>query len=530
MPAIISDQFRIMNAETFVKSLVSIGSTANKYYTFIGQPNSLNPEAGGDASWQVSPPSPLDDFVYESKIKDTIITLKKILTSDVSRVIRKEQWVEGTTYEMYRNDYNAYNISPITNSTTLYDANYYVINDFFRVYICLNNGATPENPKGNPSLDQPTFVGLEASPAGTSGDGYIWKYLYTIKPIEFVKFDSVNFIPVPENWGSSTESSSRDSCSQESDVIKNNAIDGKIEVVSIRNRGSEYTPSTTYNNIPILGDGTGGKVTIVTNSFGEVSEIIVTDGGMGYTAGIIKFEPGAPGIPSDLSLGAVNNSAQFDVIIPPKGGHGYDIYRELGAYRVLVYSRYETDQDNPDAIVGNDFATVGIIKNPIINTNIDTSYVSGLKSLKLKTTSTNTVYPVDREIKQTISTGTTAIGFVASWDNITGVLKYYQPVGLAKSEVNYVINDFSSTVGVGGTTLIECEFTPSTDRLLIDTSFNENLTTINNKIYQLGTTFTSGISSSEYVKGSGELLYIDTRQAIPRSVSQKEDIKIILEF
>jgi hypothetical protein len=516
MPAIISDQFRIMNAETFVKSLVSIGSTANKYYTFIGQPNSLNPEAGGDVTWQASPPPPLDSFVYENNIKDTIITLKKILTSDVSRVIRKEQWTSGTTYEMYKNDYSAYNVSPITNETTLYNVNYYVINEDFRVYICLNNGATPENPKGNPSLEQPTFVGLEASPAGTSGDGYIWKYLYTIKPIEFVKFDSVNYIPVPENWGSSGESIS----------IKNNATDGKIEVVSIRDRGVGYTKSTTYNNIPILGDGTGGKVTIVTNSFGEVSEIIVTNGGIGYTRGIIKFEPGAPGIPSTLSLENRNNSAQFDVIIPPKGGHGYDVYRELGAYRVLVYSRYETDQDNPDAIVGNDFATVGIIKNPTVNT--DNTYASGLKSLKLKTTSTNTDYPVDNVITQTISTGTTAIGFVASWDNITGVLKYYQPVGLAKSEVSYVINDFSSTVGVGGSTLINCSSTPSP--LSIDTSFSGISTTINNKIYRLGTTFKSGISSSEYVRGSGELLYIDTRQAIPRSVSQKEDIKIILEF
>jgi len=522
MPAIISDQFRIMNAETFVKSLVSIGSTANKYYTFIGQPNSLSPEAGGDPFWQLSPPPPLDSFVYESKIKSTIITLKKILTSDVSRVIRKEQWVEGTTYEMYRDDYSAYNLSPITNSTTLYDVNYYIINEDFRVYICLNNGATPENPKGNPSLDQPTFVGLEASPAGTSGDGYIWKYLYTIKPIQFVKFDSINFIPVPEEWGNI------DGESKDSILIKSNATDGKIEIVSIKNRGEGYTKSTTYNNIPILGDGVGGKVTIVTNSFGEVSEIFVTDGGAGYTKGIIKFEPGAPGIPSTLGLDNTNNSAQFDVIIPPKGGHGYDVYRELGAYRVLVYSRYETDQDNPDAIIGNDFATVGIIKNPTINTNNDANYASGLKSLKLKTTSTNTVYPIDREITQTISTGTTAIGFVASWDNITGVLKYYQPVGLAKSDVSYAINDFRSTVGVGGSTLINCQSTPSP--LAIDTSFSGISTTINNKIYRLGTTFTSGISSSEYVKGSGELLYIDTRQAIPRSVSQKEDIKIILEF
>ena len=35
MPAIISEQFRILNAETFVKSFVGVGSTVNKYYAFM---------------------------------------------------------------------------------------------------------------------------------------------------------------------------------------------------------------------------------------------------------------------------------------------------------------------------------------------------------------------------------------------------------------------------------------------------------------------------------------------------------------
>ncbi len=47
MPAIISDQFRILNAENFVKSVSGVGDTSNKYYTFIGLPNSTNPAAGG---------------------------------------------------------------------------------------------------------------------------------------------------------------------------------------------------------------------------------------------------------------------------------------------------------------------------------------------------------------------------------------------------------------------------------------------------------------------------------------------------
>ena len=45
----------------------------------------------------------------------------------------------------------------------------------------------------------------------------------------------------------------------------------------------------------------------------------------------------------------------FDVIIPPNGGHGADIYRELGAHNVLSYARFENDTQNPDFITGNQF-------------------------------------------------------------------------------------------------------------------------------------------------------------------------------
>ena len=33
----------------------------------------------------------------------------------------------------------------------------------------------------------------------------------------------------------------------------------------------------------------------------------------------------------------------------------YDIYRELGAYNVLTYARFENDTENPDFITGNQF-------------------------------------------------------------------------------------------------------------------------------------------------------------------------------
>jgi hypothetical protein len=527
MPAIISDQFRILNAETFIQSFTSIGNTSNNYYAFLGQPNSGNSQAGGSPNWGEGL-NPLDSFTDENQIKQTIISLKKITNSDVRRVIRKVEWSAGTTYEMYRHDYSVYNKTPVTNSTRLYESNYYVINEDLRVYICLQNGSNPDNPKGKPSFDQPTFTDLEPRVAGTSGDGYIWKYLFTIKPSEIIKFDSIDFIPVPEGWGTTGESIS----------IKNNAIDGKIQIITITNSGSGYQYSGglpySFTNIPILGDGTGGTATVIVNSIGKVTDVFVTEGGSGYTTGIINFIPGASGVPEGLTN--TGGTASFDVIIPPKGGHGYDIYRELGTYRVLLYSRFQTDLTNPDTILGNDFARVGVIKNPTVFGSdvqlLTASEVSALKALKLiGTAATSTTYPVDSIITQTIGTGITAIGFVASWDKVTGVLKYYQPVGLATALVNYKINDFSASISGSGSLSINCTSPNFVGGILqIDTGFNGPTTTINNTQYQLGQSFNSGISSVEYNKKSGEIIYIDNRSAIPLSSSQKEDIKIVLEF
>jgi len=512
MSAIISNKFRVLNAENFVSYA---SSTPSKLYSFIGQPNATNPEVGiGISNWDFGP-APLDDFEQENRIKEVILALRKITSNDIRRVVRKVQWQSGQVYEMYRHDYNIYNLSPVTNSSTLYDVNYYVVNDNYRVYICLNNGADPDNPLGRPSIDQPDFTSIpEPGPAGTSGDGYIWKYLFTIKPADILKFDNDFYIPLPNNWG--------ETIGDESYLNKTEAVDGKIETVIIRSKGTGYPANGDYVNIPILGDGKDGKVTIKTNSFGEVSAVQVTNGGSGYTRGTIKFQPGFPGVPEGIS-GNSSNYASFDVIIPPKGGHGYDIYNELGAYRVLIYSRFETEEENPDVVVGNDFATIGLIDGPEITG--DLTYASALNGLKL--TGGNVNYSVDEKITQTIGTGKTAVGFVASWDNTTKILRYYQSVGAATTSVGYNLYNFTSSPEAGGSLSIVGS---SGNTLGIDTSFGGSTITINNVIYQLGSNFVSGISSSEYKSGTGDIIYIDNRQPILRSLRQKEDIKIILEF
>jgi hypothetical protein len=507
MSAIITEQLRILNASNFASG---IKTTSDSYYLFVGLPNATTIQS----DWNSNPPAPIDSFDEESKYWESMIALKKIDTTDVRKVVRKLTWTSGTTYELYRHDYSRNNLSRQTNSSNLYEANYYIINRDYRVYICLQNGTTPETPNGKPSLDEPTFTDLEPRSAGSSGDGYIWKYLFTINPSDIVKFDTTNYVPVPDNWSTNSEVSA---------IRENSVTSTQIKTVLIVNRGTGYTAGL-YSNVEISGDGTGGKVSVTVDSSGKVSSIEVTNGGSNYTFGTINLDKaGIINSPSSID-------SEFFVIIPPKGGHGYDIYRELGTKRVLIYSKLQNDDTNPDFITGNEFARIGIVKNPqSYNSNsiLTEDKVSSVYALRLSGANLNsTTFTYDGVITQTVGTGITAAGKVLSWNSTTGVLKYWQDRFISTSVYGPEVYEFTNSPITGGSLTIN----GGSSSLSISTSFTGITTVINNKKYYLGQQFNNGISNPEVKKYSGEVIYIDNRPSITRSVNQREDIKIILEF
>ena len=527
MSAIITDQFRIINCENLVNS---IGSTNSSYYTFVGltNPEDYSPD------WDNLPESPVDSFNYSNDIWDTMVTLKKInFSDDVRRVVRKIKWTSGTTYDMYRNDVSRESDkqSKPSGQTSLYSSNFYVINKDFRVYICLNNGTNPDNKTGRPSLDEPTFTDLDPRTPGDSGDGYIWKYLYTINPSEVVKFDSLNYIPVPLDWNSSEYSLVRDYA----------GTSGQLKIITIESRGSALGAPRTYAGIDIIGDGTGGKATVVVGEDSAVESVTVTSGGSGYTFGSLDLLSGG------LVLGSGSVKPVFNVIIPPPGGHGSDIYRELGANNILIYSRIENDVLNPDFVVGNKVSRIGIVKNPTKNFSsefLSEDKVSSVYALKLvgitnKNDFENATFADNQIITQTIGLGVTAVGRVVYYDNATGVLKYWQDralVGFNTSsldlapetpEYGYKLNRFTSSPESGGS----LQISGGSINLQIDSGFTGITTVINNNTtYNLGQKFDSGISQPEVEKYSGDIIYIDNRPSIVRSANQKEDIKVILQF
>ena len=516
MAAIITDQIRILNAKNF---LSGVSTATNAYYSFIGL---CNP-ADIQSDWDDNPPSPKDNFSEEDDYWDTMIALKKINSTDVRQVVTRRVWASGTTYDMYRSDYSRTNTAKVSGSTNLYSATYYVLNSDYRVYICLHNGMDPDNPNGRPSLDEPTFTDLEPKVAGTSGDGYIWKYLYTIKPSDIVKFESTDFIPTPLDWDTNTDTA----------AVRDNAVDGSIKIVTVTNRGVGLgTANSTYTKVPIKGDGTGGECTIVINNDQKVDTVTVSNQGQNYTYANIDLEAG--GVPTGTTR------PTFNVIQSPPGGHGSDIYRELGAYNVLLYSRIENDTENPDFITGNQVARVGVVENPKATSGalLAADKATALSALRLTGTGYSTAaFDGDAFITQTISSGTTAVGRVVSYDQNTGVLKFWQDrtmagfntVGTAQTNPSYgyELQEFTSSPGTGGSLTI---VPTSGSNLAIDTSFTGLSTVINSRTYYLGQEFTNGIADPEVKKYSGNIVYVDNRPSITRSTNQKEDIKVILQF
>jgi hypothetical protein len=518
MAAIVTDQFRILNANNFVES---VSDPNNSYYVFLSLPNPSAVGFGRSTSWDENTPNPVDNFNYLNHVKDTMIFGKKITVNDVRRLIRRVDWRQGTVYEMYRHDYSISNTSPQTNSTRLYDANYYVMNSDYRVYICIDNGASSANPAGNFSQDEPSFIDLEPSRAGESGDGYIWKYLFTVSPSDIIKFDSIEYIPVPNNWVTTTDAQIQ-AVRENGDSLVN---ENQIKKVYIQNQGAGY--NTTDAELDILGDGDGGRV-VVDVTGGKITDVTVSSGGKNYSYGRVDL--------SSINSGATE-FAHLIPIIPPSRGHGYNLYEELGTDRVLIYSRF--DDSTKDFPLDTRFAQIGIIKNPTrigsATSIFSENQFSNLGGLKLTSVSNPSDATPGNTIYQTLTGVGTATGYIASYDTETKVLKYFTDRSLYYNQSSYDQKDSRSIISEatkvdfsidGGTITSTNSFSAS-----IDSTFTGITTTVTTtKRVNLAAEFNNGISLPEINKGSGEIIYIDNRPRVSRNPRQKEDIKIILEF
>ena len=144
----------------------------------------------------------------------------------------------------------------------------------------------------------------------------------------------------------------------------------------------------------------------------------------------------------------------------------------------------------------------------------------------------------DKITQQIQSNSQSAVGFVASFDNETKVLKYFQDRSAFFNETTFDQTDHRNVTSDARLYAFENATVANVKNVTTSGGFSgqiHNFTGITTnptgtKLIAIGTQITNGIGDPEINKKSGDIVYIDNRPAISRNSRQKEDVKIILEF
>ena len=485
MAAIVTNKFRINNAEQFVESFSETAATT--YYLFIGRAHSWATDADAQGNsinegTDASPPTPNDDVASEFYNYDDMLGAKLITSSDVSHCIPRRNWTTGTTYDMYEHNISSSNAAN-SGATNLFDSTFVVMNSSYAVYkVIENDGATA-------STVEPTST---SNSIFETSDGYRWKYMYSLTSAETLNFMSTDFIHV------STDS-----------TVSAAAVNGALDTILVVAGGSSFnvTSGSTITGIPIRGDGSSG-VASVTISSGAIASASVTTAGTGYTFAYIRDAD----IITATSAGGSGSGSNLNVIIPPKGGHGKDAVVELGGFYVMMNKSLVGVEGTSDIGVANDFRRIGLVRDPF---NFGTTTVATATTRRqiyaTVFSSVSGTFTADEEINQA-TTG--AVAKVIEFDSTNKILYYYQTrfpdVG---TDTNGNLTAISGANAITGQSS-SATATPNTS----------NSTTTN------GVIFASGYSNPELAYDSGDIIYVEERSPITRASDQTENVKLIIEF
>jgi hypothetical protein len=190
----------INQANSFI---TDIRDNRNGYYMFVSRPQPWANSSGGNND-TISASTNNSIAQVEQTLYDDLLYGKLLKDEDVINVIPRYNWTINTVYDVYDQ-----------NDADLYSKIFYVVTDKYEVYKCIDNNG------GANSYVKPTLT----STSGTfkTGDGYVWKYMYSIDSYSNSKFTTTNYIPVSTNT-----------------AVQGNTTPGSIDVIKITNGGNSY--------------------------------------------------------------------------------------------------------------------------------------------------------------------------------------------------------------------------------------------------------------------------------------------------
>jgi len=501
MTAIITEKFRLHNAEQFFESFSE--AAPHVYYMLIGKATPFTSATSGGTD--ASPPTPADDVSNEFYVWDQTIAGKNISSSDVTHALARRDWANSTTFDMYEDNISSSNLTT-SGQATLYQSTFFFRTSDNRIYKVLDNNAGT------------AYSGSEPTSESTSPfaqGGYVLKYMYSITAAEQTKFLTTDFMPV------TTDS-----------TVSAAATDGKIESLIVT-AGASYTDGTYF--VAVNGDGasagtsSGAVISFVVSSgaiasFGLTSgtDTIVYGGGASYTFGTVTLTDATvftnAALSTAVSTGDIDNGSggAIQVVISPKGGHGFNAVDELGGHYVLMNTLF-IGAERDDLLTGNDFRNIAIVTDPTtFGTSTVASDSTARQTYAAKLTSVSGTFTADEKITQA---STAAIGRVVEWDSSNSILYYQQ-----ERYTDYGTSSVGAYVAFSGANAITGA---SSSAVGTPDSTADSAVTLTNGFT---VTFADGYVNPELEPDSGNIIYTENRSPISRATDQTEDIKIVVEF
>ena len=510
-----SKKLSFNNAEQFKESFYE-PEPATVGYIFIGNHVPYANES--------SPNSIVDSSFDEKSAWDNMFAAKKITGNDVELVIPRVNWTANTKYKQYDNKISLDDL--LTGNTTLNVKPMYILTSERNVYKCLSNNISA-NSTVEPTGDYTTANGTIAT-----SDGFIWKYLYNVKPSN--RFLTTDWVPAPISTSK-----------LDYNVSSAGPIDGEITTIIVTNSGTGYahptinasafgtgvttiTLANTTNVVAnMIATGTGIASGTLVSSVDVITSTIVLDtattangGGTGNTVtfttriyiqgdgaglqasanivgnSISKVTVDVTGIGYSYANATIYGSgtgANTRVVLAPKFGHGFNPAKELDATNVMVSERFGVVDATENGLISTStsFRQYGLLRDPYKYGNTSPVISSNANTVISQTTNLTLISGTDFELNEFVYQGGSANN------------AYFYGFVNAQSSNEVRLTKVRGTVSVGG--------------LLIGANSGITRTVVKK-------------FNPEFQPYTGDILYVENTQKVTRADGQAENVKFVIRF
>lgn len=456
MSAIVTNKLKYQLLDTLYDDVVE---ATNRYYVAIGRSESW------DSSETV--PAPSNSLRDVRNFKLSAQSIKQV--TDVSFVIPRYNWVNGTIYQAWDDDLSG------TPSNA-----YYVLTQDNQVYVCLKQGKTALG-IAVASTEKPSST--DTTPVKMA-DGYVWKFMYSLSGSTSAKFLSANFIPVAK-INDSSGSPLLTTTEQEQAQIQEAASSKQVIGLALTGQGNGYTSAPT---VTIVGNGSGASAS-ATVSGGRVVDITLDSSvdstltfGYGYDYASVSITGGG------------GTGATARAILSSDSGIGGNAIADLRSSS-LMFNVKPSGTENGDFIVANqDFRQIALMKRPRQYSGADYTNNTGRLLRYMHVTSVGDAEAFSRDVTLTGATS----GAKAILDDIDSDKMYaHQTEATGFLEFNE-----GETITGGGqsATLKSAGFDVDSD----------------------------AFTNDDVERFKNDIIYLENRSPVERTLTQTEDIKAVI--